>query len=68
MSPVLRSLAASNSEWARQVVLFLLVAEALAAAGHGGPPHRPWGVARSQGGARGRRPHRETFAGRRPRG
>ena len=58
----------SHAEITRQVVLFVLLAEILAAAGHEGPPHRSWGPPRSERGCRGRRSFRESLAGRRPRG
>jgi hypothetical protein len=52
----------------KQVVLFVLLAEILAAAGHDGPPHRPFGRPRSHPRPAGRRSFRESLAGRRPRG
>jgi hypothetical protein len=55
-------------ELARQVILFCLFAEALAAAGHDGPPHAPYGRPRPARGGAGRRAFRESLAGRRPRG
>jgi hypothetical protein len=57
-----------HSELAQQVILFCILAEALAAAGHDGPPHRPYGRARSDARGGGRRSFRESLAGRRPRG
>ena len=57
-----------HAEAARQVVLFLLLAEMLAASGHDGPPHRPFRRPRSDRGRGGRRLYREALAGRRPRG
>jgi hypothetical protein len=52
----------------KQVLLFVLLAEILAAAGHEGPPHRPFGRPRSDRRRGGRRTYRESLAGRRPRG
>jgi hypothetical protein len=53
---------------AREVVLLVLIAQMLASAQHDGPPHA---TARAPGHARGLRSrlaHRDTLAGRRPRG
>ena len=58
----------TNAAITRQVVLFVLLAEILAAAGHEGPPHRSFGPPRSDRGRPGRRSVRESLAGRRPRG
>jgi len=58
----------AHAELARQCVVFLLLAEMLAAAGHDGPPHRAWGPPRAQPRRPGRRSFRESLAGRRPRG
>jgi hypothetical protein len=52
----------------KQVLLFVLLAEILAAAGHDGPPHRPFARPRSDRRHAGRRSYRESLAGRRPRG
>jgi hypothetical protein len=57
-----------HPELARQVILCCMFAEALAAAGHDGPPHAPYGRPRSARGGDGRRTFRESLAGRRPRG
>src|SRR6476661_5132156 len=57
-----------HAELARQVVLFVLVAELLASAGHDGPPHRDFAPPRSDRRGSGRRTFRESLAGRRPRG
>jgi hypothetical protein len=53
---------------ARQVVLFLLVAQMLAAGQHDGPPHVSSRAPRTVGPRRSRLPHRDSLAGRRPRG
>jgi len=58
----------AHAELARQVVLFVLVAELLAGSGHAGPPHGPFAPPRSQRRGAGRRAFRESLAGRRPRG
>jgi hypothetical protein len=52
----------------KQVLLFVLLAEILAAGGHDGPPHRPFARPRSHRRHGGRRSYRESLAGRRPRG
>ena len=57
-----------HPELARQVILFCLVAEALAAGAHDGPPHRSYGRPRSAPRRTGRRTFAESLAGRRPRG
>ena len=57
-----------HADMARQVILLCLFAEALAAGGHDGPPHRPYGRPRSDSRRNGRRTFRESLAGRRPRG
>jgi hypothetical protein len=57
-----------HAERARQVVLAVLIAQLLAGAQHDGPPHgarRPPRQARAR---RQRLPHRDSLAGRRPRG
>jgi hypothetical protein len=53
---------------ARQVVLFVLIAQMLAAAQHDGPPHAPARAPRHTRARRSRLPHRDSLAGRRPRG
>jgi hypothetical protein len=57
-----------DAEWARNVVLALLLAQLLAGAGHEGPPHAHRRAPRRRDPGRTRRPHRESLAGRRPRG
>jgi hypothetical protein len=57
-----------HPELARQVILLCLFAEALAGAGHDGPPHRSYGRPRSDSRRAARRSFRESLAGRRPRG
>jgi hypothetical protein len=59
----------AHADLARQVVLFLLFAELLGAAGHGGPPHPAWRTpTRDVPGRPGRRVARSSLTGRRPRG
>jgi hypothetical protein len=58
----------AHAELARQVVLFLLLSELLAASGHAGPPHPAFAPPRSDTRRSGRRTFRESVAGRRPRG
>lgn len=53
---------------AREVVLLILVAQMLAAAQHDGPPHVSSRAPRAVGTRRDRLPHRDSLAGRRPRG
>jgi hypothetical protein len=53
---------------ARQVVLFVLVAQMLASAGHDGPPHASMRAPRHVRARRTRLPNRDSLAGRRPRG
>jgi hypothetical protein len=53
---------------ARNLVLTLLLAQLLADAGHAGPPHPARRAPSRVAPRRGRRPHRESLAGRRPRG
>ena len=53
---------------ARQAVLFVLIAQMLAAAQHDGPPHAAARAPRHARGLRSRLPHRDTLSGRRPRG
>jgi hypothetical protein len=52
----------------RQVVLLILIAQMLAAAQHDGPPHVSSRAPRAVGPRRDRLPHRDSLAGRRPRG
>jgi hypothetical protein len=52
---------------ARQVVLFVLMAQLLAAAQHDGPPHAPARAPRTVP-RRSRLAYSDTLAGRRPRG
>jgi hypothetical protein len=58
----------THAEAARQVVLFVIVAQLLAAAQHDGPPHDTERAPRQLRARRSRRPHIVSFAGRRPRG
>jgi hypothetical protein len=53
---------------ARQVVMFVLVAQMLAAAQHDGPPHVSSRAPRRVAPSRNRLPHRDSLTGRRPRG
>ena len=53
---------------ARRVVLLVLVAQMLASADHDGPPHASARAPRHVGARRSRMPHRDSLAGRRPRG
>jgi len=53
---------------ARQIVLFVLVAQMLASADHDGPPHASARAPRHTRARRSRLPHRDSLAGRRPRG
>ena len=57
-----------HAEAARQMVLLVLVAELLAASDHEGPPHASSRAPRRLRARRSRLPHRDTLAGRRPRG
>jgi hypothetical protein len=57
-----------HPELARRVIVCCLFAEALAGAGHDGPPHGSFGRPRSDRRGGGRRGFRESLAGRRPRG
>jgi hypothetical protein len=52
----------------RDVVVFLIVAEALAGGAHDGPPHGAWRIARSDAKRPFRRFARGSVTGRRPRG
>jgi hypothetical protein len=58
----------AHAEAARRVVLFVLVAQLLAAAQHDGPPHASARAPRQVRARRSRRPHIESLSGRRPRG
>jgi hypothetical protein len=53
---------------AREIVLFVLVAQMLASADHDGPPHASARAPRHVRARRKRLPHRDSLAGRRPRG
>jgi hypothetical protein len=53
---------------ARQIVQFVLVAQMLASAHHDGPPHASTRAPRHVRARRSRLPHRDSLAGRRPRG
>jgi hypothetical protein len=53
---------------AREIVLTILVAQLLANAGHAGPPHAAQRAPRHAHPRRSRLPHRDSLAGRRPRG
>jgi len=53
---------------AREVVLAILLVRLLADAGHDGPPHADRRLPRSAAPRRDRLPHRDSLAGRRPRG
>jgi hypothetical protein len=57
-----------HAEAARNVVLTILLAQLLAGAGHDGPPHAAQRAPRDARPRRHRLPHRDTLAGRRPRG
>jgi hypothetical protein len=57
-----------HAELARRIVLAVLVAELLAGAQHEKPPHAARHAPRYARPRRQRRPHRESLAGRRPRG
>jgi hypothetical protein len=57
-----------HAELARQVVLAVLVAQLLAAGAHEGPPHAARRAPRHARPRRARLPHRDSLAGRRPRG
>jgi hypothetical protein len=53
---------------ARQVLLFVIVAQMLAAEGHEGPPHASSRAPRRVAPRRSRLPRRDALSGRRPRG
>lgn len=57
-----------HAELARGVVLWLILARLLADADHDGPPHAPRRPPRDPPKVRTRLPHRDSLAGRRPRG
>jgi len=57
-----------HADAARELVLLVLIAEMLAAAGHDGPPHVSSRAPRGPGPRRSRLPHRDSLSGRRPRG
>jgi hypothetical protein len=57
-----------HADAARQVVLFVLVAQLLASAAHEGPPHASTRAPRHVRARRTRLPHRDALSGRRPRG
>ena len=57
-----------HAELAGRIVLALLFAQLAAAGAHAGPPHAARRPARTAGERRQRLPHRESLAGRRPRG
>ena len=57
-----------HAQLARQVVLWLLLAQALASAQHLGPPHAARRAPRDARPRRQRRSFRQSLAGRRPRG
>ena len=58
----------AHAEAARQVVLFVLVAQMLADAQHDGPPHAAQRAPRQLRARWSRRPRVESLSGRRPRG
>jgi hypothetical protein len=58
----------AHAQAARNLVLTLLLAQLLADAGHAGPPHPAQRAPRHSRPRRHRLPHRDTLAGRRPRG
>jgi hypothetical protein len=57
-----------HAEAARNVLLTILLAQLLAGAGHDGPPHPARRAPRAAVPRRDRLPHRDSLAGRRPRG
>jgi hypothetical protein len=57
-----------HAEAARNVLLALLFAQLLASSAHEGPPHAARRAPRRARPERQRLPHRDTLAGRRPRG
>jgi hypothetical protein len=58
----------AHAEAARQMVLFVLVAQLLAGSEHDGPPHAAQRAPRQVHARWSRRPRVETLSGRRPRG
>jgi hypothetical protein len=58
----------AHANAAREVVLLILFAQLLAQAGHDGPPHAQQRAPRHHHPRRDRLPHRDSLAGRRPRG
>ncbi len=65
---VVHLLARSQAPGTRDVILYLLVAQMLAASGHEGPPHRPIRPPRRTPRAPARGARHESLTGRRPRG
>jgi len=65
---LLHLLARSQAPGTRDVILYLLVAQMLAASAHEGPPHRPIRPPRRAPRAKGRVRRHESLTGRRPRG
>jgi hypothetical protein len=57
-----------HAQAARQVVLFVMIAQLLASADHDGPPHASSRAPRRVRARRSRLPHRDSLSGRRPRG
>jgi hypothetical protein len=57
-----------HAQAAREVVLLVLIAQLLASAGHDGPPHASTRAPRRVYARRSHLPHRDSLAGRRPRG
>ena len=60
--------AGPHADAAREIVLLVLVAQLLAASQHDGPPHASASAPRQHRAPRSRLPHRDSLAGRRPRG
>jgi hypothetical protein len=58
----------AHADAARQIVLLVLVAQLLADAQHDGPPHASARAPRQHRPAQSRLQHRDSLAGRRPRG
>jgi hypothetical protein len=58
----------AHADAARQIVLLVLVAQLLAASQHDGPPHASARAPRQHRSQSSRLPHRDSLAGRRPRG
>jgi hypothetical protein len=57
-----------HAQAAREVVLLVLIAQMLASADHDGPPHASTRAPRRVHAHRSQLPHRDSLAGRRPRG